>query len=286
MIICSDQRFHKFYRSYYTSGFLGRRRVPGQTSGSRADVRFPGRRQVPGQTSGFPGKRQVPGQTSGIPGKRQVPGQTSGSRADVGVPGQTSGSRANVRFPGKRWGSRANVGDLGQTSGFPGKRRGSRPNVGDLRQTSGFPGRRRGSRAYVGSPSNARAPQLVYITKANCMSVCMFAMHAQTAGPIRTTLGTSVPLVPGMVIGQSNFGSGCPKMRENQKKQKKSGSNETRHQPQKRHSGSKQRTRLKIRDREPSSQRVGMPRLQAICRSKMTLTTFFLMKIPNVKPAY
>ena len=106
-----------------------------------------------------------------------------------------------------------------------------------------------------------------------CMYVC-FAMHAQTAAPIRTKLGTSVPSVSWMVIGQSNFGSGCPKMRENQKKQKKNGlKNETRDQ-------------LKIRDREPSSHRVGMPRLQAICRSKMTLTTFFLMKIPNVKPEF
>ena len=46
-------------------------------------------------------------------------------------------------------------------------------------------------------------------------------MHAQTAAPIRTKLGTSLPSVPGVVIGRSNFGSGCPKTRENQKKQKK-----------------------------------------------------------------
>ena len=56
-----------------------------------------------------------------------------------------------------------------------------------------------------------------------CMYVC-FAMHAQTAAPIRTKLGTSVPSVSGMVIGRSNFGSGCPKTREDQKKQKKTAS--------------------------------------------------------------
>ena len=97
----------------------------------------------------------------------------------------------------------------------------------------------------------------IYISKANflsvclsvCQSVCMFARHAQTAAPIQTKLGTSVPSVPGVVIGRSNFGSGCPKTRENQKKTKKK-------RAHKRDSGSAQNQRsrtLKSKGRDATS---------------------------------
>ena len=102
----------------------------------------------------------------------------------------------------------------------------------------------------------------------------MFAMHAQTAAPIRTKLGTSLPSVPGVVIGRSNLGSGCPKTREDQKKQAAGLKNQTRHEPENSAPNRRSRTlNSKRRDATSSSY------LQ-------TLTTFFLIKTTNVKPTF